>query len=285
MRSGDEREMLAEELERLAGAGMLDFVSVWENAGPSLAGLYHPPAPHFEILLSGVLPLTLPSAGGSEERSLRPGEALYLTPKYGLLRRNDTDREMIVLNVHPEGVECYRSTHICRDGKASATRISYHSAIGIEQGGMRALQAFEWYAREGRKEMLRPLFRVFLLAARENILRDSGSANARAQFTYKMILQHMKEKCRCAISRKTVAAEFGLSPDYITHLFKRLHPEGFHAALAEMRMEQAAQFLEQSRLNVAQVSELCGFEGPSYFIKVFRRHYGMTPKDYRAKGK
>jgi AraC-like DNA-binding protein len=48
-------------------------------------------------------------------------------------------------------------------------------------------------------------------------------------------------------------------------------------------MEQATSFLRNSGMNVNQAAFLCGFNETSYFIKVFRRFYGTTPSEYRAR--
>ncbi|MFR5703164.1 MAG: helix-turn-helix domain-containing protein [Eubacterium ramulus] len=32
---------------------------------------------------------------------------------------------------------------------------------------------------------------------------------------------------------------------------------------------------------IAEISKKCGFESPSYFGAVFRKHRGMTPDTYR----
>ena len=43
----------------------------------------------------------------------------------------------------------------------------------------------------------------------------------------------------------------------------------------------AAKLLRDGKLQVAEVASRCGFADSSYFIRVFREHFGKTPKNYR----
>ncbi len=244
---------------------------------------YAPGVPHFEIVLTGELPLVLPAGEEYQERRLRPGETFCLFPSYCVERRHNTTRELLVINIHPDGIECYHSHHHFVDGTANSNRVSYHTSTPLEIGGTQLLKALEHYAYTEPDEVLPLLFRAFLVRIRKNIQQDQTRERLRRQFTYKMILQHMQEHCCRGINRKTIAAEFGLSPDYLTHLFKQFGSESFHAALIRLRMEQALHYLDQPTANVAAAARACGFDDPAYFIKVFRRAYGLTPGEYRLR--
>lgn len=54
-------------------------------------------------------------------------------------------------------------------------------------------------------------------------------------------------------------------------------------ALKQIRIQKAKSFLLYSTCSVEQIGIMCGFESPSYFIKVFREQTGMTPRSYRTK--
>jgi len=283
MSGGDARELLMEELDKIIRGPDLRFVAAWRKPSPPAPNYLTLEAPHFEIVLSGELPLILPCESGWEERVLRPGEAFHLAPGCGAGRLLDKDRDLIVVNLRKDGVECYHSQHRFKDGDSKMLRSSLHSSSPLEAPGAQLQLAFESYSREGREEMLMPVFRPLLMSVKESLAKEKSSSNERTFHSYKSVLSHLREKCGSPLSRKTVAAELGLSADYLTHLFRRCGNSGFHETLEELRMERAEKLLRQPQLNVAQTAELCGFEEPGYFIKVFRRRRGMTPGDFRAK--
>ena len=47
----------------------------------------------------------------------------------------------------------------------------------------------------------------------------------------------------------------------------------------EIRMKRAAQLLEQSDLNISQISYKVGFSNPKFFSKCFQKKYGALPSE------
>ena len=55
----------------------------------------------------------------------------------------------------------------------------------------------------------------------------------------------------------------------------------FSQKLTEARMAAAAQFLENTRLSVTEISERLGFSSIEHFSAAFRRQMGLSPRAYR----
>lgn len=53
--------------------------------------------------------------------------------------------------------------------------------------------------------------------------------------------------------------------------------------LIDFRMNRAAALLENDNLSIRDICEATGYDSQTYFTKVFKRHYGVTPKDYRKR--
>jgi AraC family cel operon transcriptional repressor len=53
----------------------------------------------------------------------------------------------------------------------------------------------------------------------------------------------------------------------------------------EMRLQHAAVLLGTSTESVGQIAQRCGFRSFAYFSTAFRAHYGISPRDYRAKAR
>lgn len=62
--------------------------------------------------------------------------------------------------------------------------------------------------------------------------------------------------------------------------FKALFGNTIHAYQQEKRMEAAAHLLRQSELSITEVVMQTGYANPSHFGKLFRRHFGMSPREY-----
>lgn len=53
--------------------------------------------------------------------------------------------------------------------------------------------------------------------------------------------------------------------------------------LQRLRIENAKKLLETKHDGIEQIGMKCGYEDMSFFRKVFKRHVGMTPSEYKNK--
>ena len=83
------------------------------------------------------------------------------------------------------------------------------------------------------------------------------------------------------LSVRQLAAQSGCTADYLSHLFREVTGEALIGCLNRLRMERAARLLRETTLAVKEVAWACGFAAPSYFIRTFRHHHGVTPKQWR----
>ena len=78
-----------------------------------------------------------------------------------------------------------------------------------------------------------------------------------------------------------VAAHVYLSPYYFSKLFKKYQGIGFNAWVNHQRMVSAKELLCHSDWSIASIARNLGFSQTSYFCKVFRQAYQVTPQAYR----
>ena len=81
-----------------------------------------------------------------------------------------------------------------------------------------------------------------------------------------------------------LARAAGYSRYHFTRLFTEA--EGVPPAryLLRLRMERAARLLQMGQDPIKVVARSCGFEDANYFTKVFRRFFGIGPRDFRTSG-
>jgi AraC-like DNA-binding protein len=74
-------------------------------------------------------------------------------------------------------------------------------------------------------------------------------------------------------------------PYYISRLFKRHYQVTFTECLQLIRLMKAAVLLTSTSIPVEEIIVEVGYENSSYFHRLFKERYGMTPKQYRDKSK
>jgi two-component system response regulator YesN len=97
---------------------------------------------------------------------------------------------------------------------------------------------------------------------------------------YKAI-SHLKQHFSEKITLQNTAALVGYSPAYLSRVFKKELDKSFNEYLTEIRLENSKFLLRNEKQSVGEIGAACGFEDQSYFIRVFRKHYGITPGKYR----
>ena len=79
------------------------------------------------------------------------------------------------------------------------------------------------------------------------------------------------------------SARLGVSKEHLIRSFSAAMGISPGKYLVRIRLENACRYLRGRDYPVELVAGLCGFSGGNYFDKVFRRTYGMTPLQYRAR--
>ncbi len=84
-------------------------------------------------------------------------------------------------------------------------------------------------------------------------------------------------------SLEALADHLGLTPGYLSKLFKAETGRNYSEELAHLRIEKAKELLLHSNLKLAEVGTRVGHPNPQYFATVFRRATGMSPSEFRER--
>lgn len=108
--------------------------------------------------------------------------------------------------------------------------------------------------------------------------KKSGSGDERCVRQVKdYIRSHLKEE----ITMEMLSQVTFLNPDYLTRVFKRQTGMSVKEYLMKKRMETARNLLQTTADSVSEIGAEAGYDNCSYFIKLFRKYYGQTPKQFR----
>jgi AraC-like DNA-binding protein len=77
----------------------------------------------------------------------------------------------------------------------------------------------------------------------------------------------------------------GLSPSYLSALFKSEMGQPISEYIMAKKMEAAQNMLRYTDYSSAEISSTLNFSSQSHFIRAFKRHTGETPKRYREQNR
>lgn len=76
-----------------------------------------------------------------------------------------------------------------------------------------------------------------------------------------------------------------VSPGHLARSMRKHYGCSPIAFVVERRLEHAVLLLTTTTEGIGQIAQRCGFSGQSYFARLFKDKYGMTPRDYRESGR
>jgi YesN/AraC family two-component response regulator len=79
------------------------------------------------------------------------------------------------------------------------------------------------------------------------------------------------------------AKDFHFHENYLSRKIKNVSNKSFHELLIQSRLQEAERLLTNTNLSISEISNKIGYSKPSYFYKLFKEHYNMTPMEYRSK--
>lgn len=104
---------------------------------------------------------------------------------------------------------------------------------------------------------------------------------------YNPMVQHMIRAVRTGVrtgegaSIKELAANAGVTPAYLGHLFKQETGIFFNDYLLHCRLDRSIVLLRNPNRKIKDIAETVGFTSTSYYVKCFREYKGTSPAKYR----
>ena len=95
------------------------------------------------------------------------------------------------------------------------------------------------------------------------------------------IKRFIDESYRTTINLDTLARRFHFSREYIGRVFRARYGCAVYEYIQRLRMEKARELLSNPRLSLQTIAEYLGYSNANYFSKAFRRHYQISPTEYR----
>ncbi len=90
--------------------------------------------------------------------------------------------------------------------------------------------------------------------------------------------------CESNLNLNEVAQVVNISPSYLSAMFSRENETTFVEYITKKRMEKAEKLLMTTSEKTHVIAEQVGYNDSHYFSYIFKKTYGVSPKEYRARG-
>ena len=96
---------------------------------------------------------------------------------------------------------------------------------------------------------------------------------------------YIRENSADEISNTEIGAIFGYHPFYVSRMLKERKGMTLRQYIIAYRLKRAKRLLELTSKSTAEIADECGFTDASYFAKIFKSAFDITPKEYRIQFK
>ncbi len=124
---------------------------------------------------------------------------------------------------------------------------------------------------------------LYAMAAQviQEIVEQIDGKNGTLSYLTRETIRFVKANLAQPLSLASVAEHLNVSSVYLSRIVKRDLNETFSNYLLKERMQVAAKLLSESSMRIRDIAMQTGFQDAVYFHRCFRRHWGMTPQQFR----
>ncbi len=94
-------------------------------------------------------------------------------------------------------------------------------------------------------------------------------------------LRYIKESVYEDVSLVTIAERLQIHPNYLSKIFKQVTDESFTDHVIRYKMNEAKKLLKSTNDKVYEISDKLGYKDVAHFTKLFKKHFGISPTEYR----
>lgn len=97
------------------------------------------------------------------------------------------------------------------------------------------------------------------------------------------IAAYLKKHYQEDVSLDSVSRALSMSVSSVRRTLQRETGETFQQYLVALRMDRASILLKEKAQSINEVAFVCGFHDALYFRRAFKKRFGLTPSEYRAR--
>lgn len=256
-------------------------LAVWHQVGP-LGDLYVPAQSYCAIWLrrAGASHMVQRIDQQLGRTHVQPGDAVIVPSNQPSFWRSTTVRDNIHLGLAPAWLQ-----------RAAGTDISMPPCFGRRDPVLMAFAEL-LLASLDNNVSLQPEFAEHMAMAIALHLVENYAAPSKRRHTVSTLtsrqMRQLSDNVLAGLHENWSVARMaeiaGLSPFHFSRAFKVSFGTSPHSWVHLQRMEQAAQLVRASDQPFVDIALACGHPSAAHFSHAFRRHWGVTPTDYRRAG-
>ena len=125
------------------------------------------------------------------------------------------------------------------------------------------------------------LYQFFFMIVSSHNKKAPQNAEQKKLDKLKIVIKYIEEHYSEEITLAQMATLCYYSESHFMKFFKQQMKESFVSYLNNYRLTMASRLLTTSSATVLEIANMVGFDNLSYFNRLFKKRYGITPKQMR----
>ncbi|SHI02616.1 AraC family transcriptional regulator [Clostridium grantii] len=144
---------------------------------------------------------------------------------------------------------------------------------------------WEYY---NKKVSYEPAIHAYILLLFTEFLREyketmgNTKANDLNEVVIKEVNKYLLKNYKDA-DLKSTAEFFHFNPDYLSKFIKNSTGKSFTTLLQDIKLKESCNLLKNSSFTIQEIMQYVGYSNLSYFYKLFKKKFNVTPVEYRNK--
>lgn len=124
-------------------------------------------------------------------------------------------------------------------------------------------------------------FMLLLSCLSRHLMTQTGSSEKRGQEALNQVIEFIHAHLYEEVSVEDLARSCRMSTSHFIHQFKDYTGFSPHTYQIRLRLERAKELMNSTTMNISEIAFAVGYNNPLYFSRLFRRHMGLSPSEYR----
>lgn len=133
------------------------------------------------------------------------------------------------------------------------------------------------------EEILAVLLRYLLILIHRQLTRQRILKNEYLDNEMDLAAQYFNDNYSSDLNIEEYAASRGMSISWFIRNFKEYTKTTPLQYIVSIRMANAQMLLETTTYSVTEIGRIVGYENPLYFSRIFHKHKGFSPSEYRKR--
>ena len=143
--------------------------------------------------------------------------------------------------------------------------------------------AVRWYLHSPREEAEARALGLLLVRELQRKAANAVVPTANRPEELERLLVHVERGFHLGPRIEEMAALVGRSRSHVLKLFRRHLGVSAKRHVIDRQLREARELLLSTTLPIAEIGKAVGLADPYHFSKLFRRHVGLAPREFRAK--